>query len=167
MDRQHRFRRLGQAAAVCGVLTLLLAGCSAGDPQPQAPAAADSADSESQAPEANGSGAQTFIDAFEHEGLKCAPADRLGPGVVEQVNCQGGDHVIVTIRNFEDTDARDKQLDRVQDQACTIAESGQDTQRLTTSDTWIVMVGGDRQVDFEVFGNAMTGLGLDWNDYNC
>ena len=171
MERQRRFTSVGQAVAVCGMLALFLAGCSTGDPQPQAPTTTDSGNAQLQTPESSGSetSAQAFVDAFETEGLECAPADaaRWGPGVVEQVNCQGADSVIVTIRNFEDTDARDGQLARVQDQACKIAESGQEIQRLATSDTWIVMVGGDREVDFEVFGNATTTLGLDWTDYTC
>lgn len=149
----------------------MLTGCGAEDAQPQAPTTADSGEAQAQTPE-NPEGAvsvQPFIDAFEREGLECAAADEKfwGPGVVEQVNCQGGDHIIVTIRDFEDTGARDAQLGRVQEQACTIAESGQDIQRLATSDTWILMVGGDREVDFEVFGNATTGLGLDSTDYSC
>ena len=170
--RQRRFRTLGTATAVSGVLALILTGCGAEDSPPPAQASETTESATSEQPSETTEGATSagpFIEAFENEGLECAPADEKfwGPGVVEQVNCQGGDHIIVTIRNFEDSAARDAQLDRVQEQACTIAESGQDIQRLAMSDTWILMVGGDRDVDFEVFGNAMTGLGLDSTDYSC
>lgn len=177
MGRQRRLTRPVRGAAVLGVLMLSLMGCSTQEPRAQAPTTADAettADADpsaTHAPETDdgATSAQAFIDAFESEGLECAPAEEKfwGPGVVEQVNCRGGDHVVVTVRNFEDTGARDDQLVRVQEQACTIAESGQTIQRLATSATWIVMVGGDREVDFEVFGNAVTGLGLDSTDYTC
>ncbi|BDZ39878.1 hypothetical protein GCM10025863_24920 [Microbacterium suwonense] len=159
-------RRLRYTAAVSGALVLLLTGC--GEDQTHGTTTVD--DIQGSVPTEREEGiesAQIFVAAFEDEGLTCAPADRLGSGVVEQFTCKGEDHLVMTIRNFEDITARDKQLEKVQDLACEIADSGQDIQRLSISDTWILMAGGDRDIDFEVFGNAMTSLGLESEDYTC
>lgn len=167
---QHTLGRIARGAALCATLALLMAGCATGG----SPTSTDSSqtqdspaiDDESTAqPNAGVSSAKAFIEVFEAEGLECADVDedRWGPGVVEQVLCRGGDSIIVTMRNFVDAAARDAQLKRVQEQACNVGFD----QRLATSDTWILMVGGDREVDFEVFGNAMSALGLDSEDYVC
>ena len=188
--RGRGFGRIYRAIGGAAVLALLISGCGSDD-TPDSPtedeAAVEDADTnvdepdaddadesdvdQTAAPEANDSAAsgQMFVDAFANEGLECAETDpdRYGPGVVEQFVCQGDDHLVMSIRNYEDAGARDAQLDRIQGLACEIADQGQDIQRVTVSDTWIVMAGGDRDVDFEVFGGAMTGLGLDWSDYTC
>ncbi|MGO3147391.1 MAG: hypothetical protein ACTIJ6_06910 [Leucobacter sp.] len=165
------FGRLWQAVAVVGVLALILTGCGEkGSAEGESTANDDAVSENTEASEADGAAsAQVFTDAFVREGLVCTPVaeDRLRAGVVEQFTCEGDDYVIMTVRNFEDADERDAQLDRIQGLACEIAESGQEIQRVATSDTWIVMAGGDRDEDFEVFGNAMTSVGLEWNDYVC
>lgn len=180
MVGQRRFGRIRQAAVVTSALALLLSGCNGeeladapdsnsaqaddGGPPPAEPVTEDEPTTGDEP-----ASAQAFVDAFEAEGLECTETDedRWGPGVAAQTVCQGDDHVIMSIRNFENAGARDAQLDRIQALACEIADSGQDVQRVTTSDTWIIMAGGDRDVDFEVFGNAMSSLGLDWTDYIC
>lgn len=190
--RERGFGRIYHAIGGATVLALLVTGCGSDD-APAAPAEGDAAVQDAEAnvdeadvdeadaeeadvdqtaaPEANDGAAsgQMFVDAFEEEGLNCAATDpdRFGPGVVEQFGCQGDDHLVMSIRDYEDAGARDEQLGRIQALACEIADQGQEIQRVTVSDTWIVMAGGDRDVDFEVFGNAMTGLGLDWSDYTC
>lgn len=158
------------AVLALGLSLGLMTGCS-GVSENQATAPEDGGSTALQGEESDksdegGSGSSAaFIRAFEAEGLECADVDedRWGPGVVEQVLCRGADSVIVTIRDFEDVAARDAQLDRVQEQACNVGFD----QRLATSDTWILMVGGDREVDFEVFGDATSTLGLDSEDYVC
>lgn len=180
--QRHGTGRLSRAIGMSSVLVLLLAGCGAQD-TPETPAAGAETESDAaqmQAPESDTEAAapqtedgpasgQVFVEAFEHEGLECTQADanRFGPGVTDQYVCQGEDHLVMSIRDYEDADARDEQLGTIEGLACEIAEQGQEIQRVTVSDTWIVMAGGDRDVDFEVFGNAMTGLGLEWTDYTC
>lgn len=167
----HRAGRLLYSIGLGGALVLLLAGCGAGgSAEPIESAGAGPTAAESSAGESSTSiSAGQFGEAFIAEGMDCEELDRddLRAGVVEQVVCRGSDTVIVTIRNYESADARDHQLGVIQDSACEIAKTGQDIQRVAVSDTWLVMPGGDREVDFAVFGNAMTTLGLDWSDYTC
>ena len=170
IESQRILGRRARATALFATLALLVTGCSAAEDltstdssqAQESPAVDEESHSE---PEGSSSSADAFVEAFEAEGLGCADVDedRWGPGVVEQVLCRGGNSVIVTIRNFEDAAARDAQLNQVREQACNVGFD----QRLAISDTWILMVGGDREVDFEVFGNSISTLGLDAEDYIC
>jgi hypothetical protein len=163
-------RKTGMAVLTLGLSLGLVTGCSAAEDltsnDPSQAQESPVVDEESQStPDGAASSAEAFVKAFEAEGLGCVDVDedRWGPGVVEQVLCRGGDSVVVTIRNFEDAAALDAQLNRVQEQACNVGFD----QRLATSGTWILMVGGDREVDYEVFGNSIATLGLDSEDYIC
>lgn len=167
MGKTGRFRNLRHLFAVMGILAFLLAACGSGENSDTSNQ--DSSQTDTQTASTGIDSAQPLVAAFEAEGLACTKTDenRLRNGAVEQFECRGDDYIVMTIRDFGDESTRDEQLDRIQGLACDIAESGQDIQRLTTSGSWIVMAGGDRDVDFEVFGNAMTSLNLDWDDYTC
>lgn len=169
-----------QGAALAAALALLVAGCaSAGADAPQPDPGSEVTDAErAEGAEADDSTEQdtsssadagAFTAAFEAEGLACTElaAEDLRGSVVQQFVCQGGDTVIVTIRDYGSADARDQQLAVIQDKACEIADTGQAIQRVAVSDTWLLMVGGDREVDFALFGSAMSTLGLDTTDYTC
>lgn len=184
MVRKRHFDRLAQAIIAGTAVTLLLTGC--GDDTAQSPTSTETAESaesggnagsaEVQASEeasaeeqtAEAPSAHAFTGAFEAEGLTCAEVeDPFGDTVIQQFNCEGDDHLIMTIRNYGDVADRDDQLATIQSKACEIADQGQKVQRVATSDTWILMAGGDRHIDFEVFEGAMTTLGLDSTDYTC
>lgn len=170
MTRGARAARVLRSIGLVGALTLLLAGCAAGEAA--APPASDGA-AEAAETSVPDSGASTsgddFTAAFEAQGMDCAALedDDLREGVEQQFVCRGGDDVIVTIRDYENPDARDRQLATIQDMACEIAETGQDVQRVAVSDTWLLMPGGDREADFALFGSAMADLGLQPTDYTC